>query len=574
MNHFVHTILSNLEAWPDRLFAVEVHGPRLVSTEGRRLRALVEIARRGLRDRGVVSGDRVVLVAPNSTRWIATDLAILAEGATVVPLYARQDPKELAGMIRDADPKLVITADPALESAITSNLAATESPPPAGEGQGGARRDPASHAPLAFTLLPELFTSAAPAEHEPARPLASDHPVTIIYTSGSSGEPKGVITNVANVEHMLPVLDVKLRELSGVAGGSDRVFHYLPFCFAGSRMVLWGCLFRANGIMMSTSLENLAEEIKTARPEYFLNVPALLERIKNGVEKKIAERAYPIRAGYAEAIEAWRRLHLAKQGKGEARRRDELVVATAKRVIFKSIRAQIGTQIKGLVCGSAPLPEEVQRWFVELLEIPVFQVYGLTETTAIVTIDRKDATTSGRVGHAIRDVEMKLGDEGELLVRGPNIFPGYFRREEAYRASFTDDGWFRTGDQCTIDERGNLAIIGRVKNLLVPTSGHNVAPEPIEERVLLCVPGVEQAVVIGHARPYLTVIVTGTVDASAIDAGLEKVNEGLPHYRRLRKAHIAREKLTPENGLLTANQKLRRGAIERHFAKEIEALYA
>ncbi len=551
MTHFVQKILSNLEAWPDRLFAIEVHGPRLVSTEGRRLRALVEIARRGLRERGVVAGDRVVLVAPNSTRWIATDLAILAEGATVVPLYARQDPKELAGMIRDADPKLVITLDDALRASIASHAESST-----------------------FALLPELFTGAPPAELEAARALASDHPVTIIYTSGSSGEPKGVITNVLNVEHMLPVLDVKLRELSGVPGGSDRVFHYLPFCFAGSRMVLWGCLFRSNGIMMSTSLENLAEEMKTARPEYFLNVPALLERIKNGVEKQIAKRAYPIRAGYAEAIDAWRRLALAKAGKGEARKRDEVVVAAAKRVIFRSIRAQIGTQIKGLVCGSAPLPEEVQRWFVELLEIPVFQVYGLTETTAIVTIDRTDATVSGRVGHAIRDVEMKLGDEGELLVRGPNIFPGYFRREEASRASFTDDGWFKTGDQCTIDERGNLAVIGRVKNLLVPTSGHNVAPEPIEERVLLCVPGVEQAVVIGHARPYLTVIVTGAVDAAAIDAGLEKVNEGLPHYRRLRKAHVASEKLTPENGLLTANQKLRRSAIERHFAKEIEALYA
>ncbi|MBX7193947.1 MAG: AMP-binding protein [Sandaracinaceae bacterium] len=551
MNHFVHKILSNLEAWPDRIFAAEVHGTRLVSTEGRRLRALVEIARHGLRERGVSAGDRVVLVAPNSTRWIATDLAILAEGATVVPLYARQDPKELAGMIRDADPKLVITADHALEGAIRPHVDA-----------------------VPFALLPDLFAGTAPKEHEPARALASDHVVTIIYTSGSSGEPKGVMTHVANVEHMLPVLDVKLRELSGVPGGSDRVFHYLPFCFAGSRMVLWGCLFRANGIMMSTSLENLAEEIKTARPEYFLNVPALLERIKSGVEKKLAERPYPVRVAYAEAIEAWRRLSLAKAGRGETRKRDELLVAAAKRVIFRSIRAQIGEQLKGLVCGSAPLPEEVQRWFVELLEIPVFQVYGLTETTAIVTIDRKDAVVPGRVGHAIRDVEMKLGDDGELLVRGPNIFPGYFRREEASRASFTDDGWFRTGDQCTIDERGNLAIIGRVKNLLVPTSGHNVAPEPLEERVLQTVPGVEQAVVIGHARPYLAVIVTGDVDERTMEAALEKVNEGLPHYRRLRKAFVAKEKLTPENGLLTANQKLRRSAIERHFAKEIDALYA
>ncbi|MFN9813490.1 MAG: AMP-dependent synthetase/ligase [Deltaproteobacteria bacterium] len=551
MTHFVDRILGNLEAWPDRPFAVEVHGKRLVSTEGRRLRALVEIARRSLRDRGVREGDRVVLVAPNSTRWVAADRAILAEGATVVPLYARQDPKELAAMVRDADPTLVVAADEALRSAILAHL---------------------GEAPT--VLLPELFSAAAPADLAPARPLAPAHVATIIYTSGSSGEPKGVMTSVANVEHMLPVLDVKLRELTGAPGGSDRVFHYLPFCFAGSRMVLWGCLFRSNGLMMSTSLENLAEEIQTARPEYFLNVPALLERIKAGVEKKIAGRAYPIRAGYAEAIAAWRRLTAARAGRGEARTRDELVVAAAKRVIFRAIRAQLGEQLKGLVCGSAPLPEEVQRWFVELLGIPVFQVYGLTETTAIVTIDRTDAVVPGRVGHAIRDVEIKLGDDGELLVRGPNIFPGYFRREDASRAARTDDGWFRTGDQCSIDERGNLAVIGRVKNILVPTSGHNVAPEPLEERVLQHVPGAEQAVVVGHARPYLCVILTGSVDASTLEAALEKVNQGLPHYRRLRKAFVASEKLTPDNGLLTANQKLRRAAIERHFAADIDALYA
>jgi long-chain acyl-CoA synthetase len=511
---------------------------------------MVEIARRALRARGVEPGDRVALVAPNSTRWIATDLAVLAEGATLVPLYARQDPRELAAMIADADPRLVIAADVELGDAI-------------------AAAAPAGSALPARALVDDLFADAPPAELEPARPLAPDHVVTIIYTSGSSGEPKGVMTNLANVEHVLPVLDAKLRELSGVPGGADRVFHYLPFCFAGSRMLLWACLYRANGIHVSTSLENLAEEIQTAKPEYFLNVPAVLERIKSGVEKKLAERPAPIRLAYAEAIEAWRRTR-----RGEARRRDALVIAAAKRLIFRAIRKQIGEQLKGLVCGSAPLPEEVQRWFVELLDVPVFQVYGLTETTAIVTIDRKDAVVPGRVGHAIRDCEIKLGDEGELLVRGPNVFPGYFRREEASRAVLTEDGWLRTGDQCTIDERGNLAVVGRVKNLLVPTSGHNVAPEPLEALVLQGIAGVEQAVVIGHGKPFLGVIVTGTVEPAALAAGLERINEGLPHYRRIRKGFVAKEKLTPENGLLTANQKLRRAAIERHFAREIEALYA
>lgn len=548
--HFVQRFFSNLESWPDRLFAIEVHGTKLVSTEGRRLRAMIEIARRSLRARGVAQSDRVVFVAPNSTRWIATDLALLAEGVTVVPMYARQAAHELAGMALDADPKLIVVGDESLRAALVPEL----------EAKGVT---------ASVALVAELFEGEAPKELEPPRALRADDVVTIIYTSGSSGEPKGVMTSVANVEHMLPVLDVKLTELAGAPGGMDRVFHYLPFCFAGSRMVLWACLFRANGIFMSTSLENLAQELQTARPEYFLNVPALLERIKNGVEKKLAERAAPIRGLYARAIDGWRR-----ERRGDASTADRAALFVAKRVIFAAIRKQIGEQIKGLICGSAPLPEEVQAWFVELLGIPVFQVYGLTETTAIVTIDRPDASVPGRVGHAIRDCDIKLGDEGELLVRGPNIFPGYFRREAATRESFTEDGWFRTGDQCTIDERGNLAVIGRVKNLLVPTSGHNVAPEPLEERVLAKVPGVEQAVVLGHARPFLTVLVTGSLSDAELRRGLDAVNEGLPHYRRLRAGFVAPEKLTPENGLLTANQKLRRRAIEQRFAQEIDALYA
>lgn len=548
MTHFVQRFLSNLEAWPDRLFSVEVHGKKLISTEGKRLRAMIEIARHALRKEGVEAGSRVVFIASNSTKWIAADLAILAEGATVVPMYARQSPKELAGMIADADPVLLIVENEALETAISKEL----------------------QKPLCTIRMAALFEGAAPKDLEAARELASDHPVTIIYTSGSSGEPKGVLTSVANVEHMLPVLDVKMRELAGVPGGSDRVFHYLPFCFAGSRMVLWACLYRANGIFLSTSLDNLREELTTARPEYFLNVPALLERLKGGVEKSISTRALPIRVAYAKGIDAWRRIR-----SGQARVGDEAIVFAAKKLIFKPIRAQIGPLLKGLICGSAPLPEEVQRWFIDLLEVPVFQVYGLTETTAIVTIDRKDAVVSGRVGHAIRDCEIKLGDESELLIRGPNIFPGYFRREEATRAAFTEDGWFRTGDQCTLDERGNLAVIGRVKNLLIPTSGHNIAPEPLEERVLLHVPGVEQAVVLGHGKPFLTVLVTGAeITQQVLDASLDKVNEGLPHYRRIRKGFVAKEKLTPENGLLTANQKLRRNVIEQHFRAEITALYA
>lgn len=542
---FVHRFLEHLEAHPDRAFVTEVQGERLVPVRGGRLREMVEQARHSLRAAGVAAGDRVVLVAPNSARWVACDLAILAEGATCVPMYARQAPDELAAMIRDCDPKLVVMGGAPLHDALQRQ---------------GAR------APL--TVIEALFTGPPPARLERARALAPDHVVTIIYTSGSSGEPKGVMTTVENAEHMLPVLDAKLRELTGAAGGRDRVFHYLPFCFAGSRMVLWASLYRGNGLFLSTNLEDLAREMRVAAPQYFLNVPALLERVRSGVEAKLGERPLPVRMLYERAIEAFRR-----ERRGVAGKRDRALLAAAKSVIFPKVRAQIGNQIVGLICGSAPLAEETQAWFSELVGIPVYQVYGLTETTAIVSIDRVGAVVPGRVGYPIAGCDVKLGEGGELLVKGPNVFPGYWRRAEASRASFTSDGWFRTGDQAVIDERGVLQIIGRVKNILVPSSGHNVAPEPLEQLLMERVPGVAQAVVIGHGRPYLVALLTGELEESAVESALEGVNAELPHYRRIRRYLVQREPLTIESGLLTANQKLRRQAIETHFASAIDGLY-
>jgi long-chain acyl-CoA synthetase len=543
---FVDRFLANLETHRERVFVVEVHcgpsgGERLAPTRGALLRAMIEDARESLRVRGVAAGDRVVVVAPNSTRWVAMDLAILAEGATAVPLYARQAPAELAAMIRDADPKLVIVGERGLHGELEA-------------------------AGVSGVLLDAMFEGRR-LPPRPAVAIAPDHVVTIIYTSGSSGEPKGVMTTRANVEHMLPVLDTKLRELAGVPGGADRVFHYLPFCFAGSRMVLWACLFRANGIHLSTRLDDLVRELAAATPEYFLNVPALLDRVRAGVEKKMDAQPLPIRTLYRRAMEAEPRVRA-----GTAGRRDRAALLLAERTVFPRIREQIGPALKGLICGSAPLSVETQAWFTAI-GLPIFQVYGLTETTAIVTIDRKDAVQIGCVGHAIPGCELRLGEGGELLVRGPNVFAGYFRREDATRAAFTSDGWFRTGDQCEIDARGNLRIIGRTKNVLVPSSGHNVAPEPLEQMIREAVPGCEQAVVVGHGRPFLSAIVTGAVATKNVDEAIEDVNERLPHYRRIRRFVIAKEPFTPENGLLTANQKLRRAEIERRYAKEIAALY-
>ncbi len=244
----------------------------------------------------------------------------------------------------------------------------------------------------------------------------------------------------------------------------------------------------------------------------------------------------------------------------------------AQRLIFQKVKKQIGVNLECFLCGSAPLSEETQQWF-HMIGLPIYQIYGLTETTAIVTMDRPLQNVPGHVGHVLDGVQVKLGDADELLVKGPNIFPGYWERPQQTAEAFDAEGWFRTGDQVMFNDQGNLKIIGRVKNILVHANGHNIAPEPIEEKLVEMIPGVEQAVVFGHGKPYLTALLTGGVTREQVTAGLALVNESLPHYRRVKDFFISSELLTPENGLLTANMKLRRRVIESHFAKQVAAMY-
>jgi len=207
-----------------------------------------------------------------------------------------------------------------------------------------------------------------------------------------------------------------------------------------------------------------------------------------------------------------------------------------------------------------------------MLGISLLQVYGLTETTAICTMDDPKQIDPGRVGPAIPGIEMKLADNNEIVVRGPNIFPGYWRRPEQ-TAAVLRDGWFHTGDQGDADGQGNWRITGRLKNLIILNSGHNIAPEPLEEELFRAIPGTQQVMLVGNARSFLAAILTGTATPAEIDSQLERINAALPHYRKIRGYHLAPELFTIENGLLTANGKLRRDAIVARFAAEIGRIY-
>jgi long-chain acyl-CoA synthetase len=324
---------------------------------------------------------------------------------------------------------------------------------------------------------------------------------------------------------------------------------------------------RESVLTLSTDLSKLADEIRLASPNYFLNVPTLLERVRRGVEEAIAKRPAVIRSLFAKARNGWQRQHV-----GRGRAFDALWLALGHALIFRKIRERFGPHLRALICGSAPLAPDTQQFFL-MLGIPVLQAYGLTETTGICTLDDpRMPAEPGYVGTAIAGIEMKIGENEEIVVRGPHIFPGYWSRPQE-TARVLQDGWFHTGDQGEVNVRGNWRISGRIKNLIILNSGHNIAPEPIEEKIARLLPSAPQVVVVGNGRGYLCVLVSGAIDLAAVQSALDAVNPDLPHYRQIRNFTVVRDAFTPENGLLTANGKLRRDAINARYASEINAMY-
>ncbi|GAC1663138.1 MAG: AMP-dependent synthetase/ligase [Candidatus Acidiferrum sp.] len=545
MPNFIENIFAQLQRAGDRVVLREVRGQEFISVTATELLDRVQTARDFLRGSGVQAGDRCALLAPNSILWVIADLALMAEGIVVVPLYSRQAPVELVAMMRDCQPRLILVGDVVISAAVKQAW-------PDG---------PAS------VLLAELISPAS--RPQPAPPILRNDTdlVTIIYTSGTSGESKGVCLNVRNITHMLGCTTGRLDQLMGMHNELNRIFHYLPFNFAASWIVLLSALSRESTLTLSTDLNRLADEIRLAAPHYFLNVPTLLERVRRGVEEALSKRGAPIRSLFAKAGRAWHR----QQG-GETNPLDKMWLALGRRFIFSKITARFGPHLRALICGSAPLSPETQQFFL-MLGIAVLQGYGLTETTGICTLDDPRVPVEpGYVGPAISGIEMKVAESQEIVVRGPHIFPGYWNRPEE-SARVLVDGWFRTGDQGEMNARGNWRIIGRIKNLIILNSGHNIAPEPLEEKIAQRLPGAQQVVLVGNGRGYLCALLTGTIDPVGVQAALDAVNADLPHYRQVRKFRILDGTLTMENGLLTGNGKLRRDAISARFASEINDMY-
>jgi len=540
---FVGEIFAQLKSAAGTTVLQEIRDGQITGVTGNELLELIRKARTFLASKGLQRGDRCGLLAPNSIRWVAMDLAAMAEGLIVVPLYFRQAPAELVAMMKDSTSSIVCCADATSRDGIFQCW---------------------SEAPTHF-LFDEIFAGADQVVLD--RPQVRDaDPVTIIYTSGTSGESKGVVLTAANVGFMLGCTSARLDELMGGRSGKDRVFHYLPFNFCASWIAVLTFILRGSLITLNTDLTKVPSDMPAVAPHYFLNVPQLLERMRRGVDDQITQKGGVAHAIYSRAKSAWTR----KGTQGQSG--DNLWLWLANKLVFPTIRKKmVGENLKALICGSAPLTPETQDYF-RMLGIPVLQVYGLTETTGICTMDDPHHFAPGRVGPAITGIEMRINENDEIIVRGPNVFPGYWNRPQQ-TADVLRDGWFHTGDQGEMDASGNWRIVGRLKNLIVLGSGHKLAPETVEDEIMRHLPDAQQVVIVGNGRGYLSAIVTGKVTAEQVQGALDAINTQLPHYKQVRAFCLRPEAFSIENGMLTANGKLKRDLIALQMRSEIEDMY-
>jgi len=340
---FVEEILSQLESAADTRILAEIREGEITGVTGGELLELIRKARTFISSKHLKKGDRCGLLAANSIRWVAIDLALMAEGLIVVPLYSRQSPAELVAMMKDCTASLVCCGDAALRDGIVQSWA---------------------DAPPQF-LFDDIFAGVDKVQLNAPRVQAED-PVAIIYTSGTSGEAKGVVLTAANVGFMLDRTAERLGQLmSDAPAGSaqqDRIFHYLPFTFAASWIALLTFLKRRSLVTINTDLTRIAKDMRAVAPDYFLNVPQLLERMRRAVDEQLWKTGGPVQAIYSRAKGAW-----ARQQDGQPKAGDSMWMGLANALVFPSIRKKmIGKNLKALICGSAPLSAETQLYFMML----------------------------------------------------------------------------------------------------------------------------------------------------------------------------------------------------------------
>src|SRR5271156_5684704 len=545
---------------------------------------------KALAELGIKTGDRVGLFAPNCPEWHIADFAITGLGAASVPIYFNESPDRFVYIMNDAGARVVITAgEPEARKAAEARERMPKvehlicvAPPADLRGES-----------LDYESLIAAAGDADVAEYRRRSALVtSDQLATLIYTSGTTGEPKGVMLTHANLSSN------SIESLrSHVFEPGDLGLEFLPLSHVYERTVGYGYLSGGVTIAYVENIETVGQALLEVHPTMAAAVPRLFEKIYGGIIEKgrrehgMKRKIFDWALRVAHDSVPWRAYNKAPSSGLKMR------WAIADKLVFSKIRAGLGGRLRTFVSGGAPLSPELAEFFWSV-GVPVYQGYGLTETSPVVTSNRPDDHKVGTVGRPIPTVQVRIAEDGEILVKGTCVMQGYFGKPEATKAVLSPDGWLATGDIGRLDADGYLIITDRKKELLKTAGGKLVAPAPIEN-ALKTSPYIQNAALVGDKRRFIAALIVPNLTAiegrarqqsvtfasradllahpwvhQLIEAEIERLTASLAQYEKPKRFAVLEQDFTFASGELTHTLKMRRRIIEERYKDVIAKLYA
>jgi long-chain acyl-CoA synthetase len=540
---------------------------------------------KGLVAAGIRAGDRVALMSHTSYEWTLIDYAIWAAGAITVPVYETSSAEQAEWILSDSGARACFVETASFE-----------------EGIDGFRdRVPALEhvwriAP-GSSLSGLIEAGAAVSDDvitERAGMAKASDPATVIYTSGTTGRPKGCELTHENL--LAAVRNAFLGPLAALTETPEpSTLLFLPLAHVFARIIEVGCIEAGVVLGHCGDISGLLPSLASFRPTFILAVPRVFEKVYNTAEQKaIGERKGAI---FGRAARTAITYSHALDSTGGPRFGLRMRHALFDRLVYAKLRAALGGRADYAVSGGAALTERLCHFF-RGVGVTVLQGYGLTETTAAATVNQPDRNKIGSVGQPLPGVAIRIAEDGEILLHGPIVFPGYWHNETATKEAFAEDGWFRTGDIGELDDEGFLTITGRKKELIVTAGGKNVAPAVLEDR-LRSHALISQAMVVGDGKPYVAALITLDAEAlgpwkerhgkpadatiaslrddpdliGAVQAAVDDANQAVSRAESIRRFRILDVDFTQESGQLSVKLGIRRSVLQKDFAAEIDALY-
>jgi long-chain acyl-CoA synthetase len=540
----------------------------------------------GLMELGISNGDKVSILANTRPEWSYFDFAALTAGATVVPIYQTNSPEECQYVLENSDARAVIVED---DEQLEKVRAVRDRCPML---EHVIRMTGHSEDAIAMDELAERGASADPAAWEERwRSVTPDDICTFIYTSGTTGPPKGCVISHGNYRSMLDMVN----EMN-VIEDEEVTYLFLPLAHSFALLVQLGSFdLGATLAYWERDPLKIVPNLSEVKPTYFPSVPRIFEKIYTAATASVEKEGGLKKAVFDWAIGVGKKVRALEHAGKKPNPLLALQYRIADKQVLSKIRALFGGNLRLAVTGAAPINPEILEFF-DAAGVLVLEGWGMTETSTAATIATPEDFKWGTVGRPFPGCDVKIADDGEVLVKGPNIFQGYYKNEEATRETLVD-GWLHTGDIGEIDADGFLKITGRKKDIIITAGGKNITPANLEAEIKQH-PLVSQCVVIGDRRPYLVALVTldpeeaakfaqenglptdpEAIAASeqvqaAIDKHVEAINEKFARVEQVKKVKVLPRDLSQEGGELTPTLKVKRNVVADKYANDVEALYA